>query len=314
MRILPIVLLTLIAVHSGGGKKQAKKAKDKGPCGKPFLKELNGKCYYVAHKKLNWFGAQNNCLRKGLNLADVSSQEDFNAVVHYVTVQVGMDDYWFGGNDLQSEGRFQYISSGKLVRYMGEHGMVEATHRSNMDDCLEIRIRPNRTVVLDVNCQEKKFFVCEQNQGKCAVPTADSSDANGQHHSHEHLHHFHHDAGKKEKQEAGGKKAHSVESDSRPADNSNSTEIGVSKEKEAEGTTAGSEGQTTPEASTAGEGETTPAEGESTAAPDAAASATPAEGATAAVPAPGAEATTAATAASAAEGAAAPETTPAPAA
>ncbi|XP_037712907.1 uncharacterized protein LOC119549178 [Drosophila subpulchrella] len=318
MRILPIVLLTLIAVHSGCGKKQSKKAKDKGPCGKPFLKELNGKCYYVAHKKLNWFGAQNNCLRKGLNLADVSTQEDFEAVVHYVTVQVGMDDYWFGGNDLQLEGRFQYISSGKLVRYMGEHGMVEATHRSNMDDCLEIRIRPNRTVVLDVNCQEKKFFVCEQNQGKCAIPTADSSDAKGQHHSHEHLHHFHHDAGKKENDKLEeGKKAHSVESDSRPADNSNSTEIGVSKETEAEGTTAGGEGETTPEggkdgATTAGEGGTTPAEGaagESTAAPDAAA--TTAEGATEASAAPGAEVTT--PAAAAPEAGAAPET-PAPAA
>ncbi|XP_017012572.2 uncharacterized protein lectin-46Ca [Drosophila takahashii] len=319
MRILPIVLLTLMAVHSGCGRKQSKKAKDKGPCGgKSFLKELNGKCYYVAIKKLNWFGAQNNCLRKGLNLADVSTAEEFKALTHHMAVQVGMDDYWFGGNDLQTEGRFQYISSGKLVRYMGDYGMVEATHRSNMDDCLEIRIRPNRTVVLDVNCQEKKYFVCEQSQQKCAIPTADS-DAAGQHHSHEHLHHFHHDAGKKDKHEGAGKKEQSVESDSRPADNSNSTEIGVSKEAEAEGTTAGGEGETTTAAggttkvaekdgaTTAAGGQTTPAD--ATAEPVAATeapAATPAEGATTA-----AEEATPAAETPATEAAAAAET-PAP--
>lgn len=52
MRILPIVILTLMTVHSGCGKKQSKKEKDKGPCGKPYLRELNGKCFYVGIKKV----------------------------------------------------------------------------------------------------------------------------------------------------------------------------------------------------------------------------------------------------------------------
>lgn len=54
MRILPIVILTLMTVHSGCGKKQSKKEKDKGPCGKPYLRELNGKCFYVGIKKVTW--------------------------------------------------------------------------------------------------------------------------------------------------------------------------------------------------------------------------------------------------------------------
>ncbi|EDX06395.1 uncharacterized protein LOC6733766 [Drosophila simulans] len=329
MRILPIVILTLMAVHSGCGKKQSKKEKDKGPCGKPYLKELNGKCFYVGIKKINWFGAQNNCLRKGLNLADVSTVEDFKAVVHYVTSQVGFDDFWFGGNDLQSEGRFKYISSGKLVRYLGDSNIVEPTQRSNLDDCLEIRIRPNVTVVLDVNCQEKKYFICEQNQVKCAVPAEDSGD--GQKHSHEHLHHFHHDAGQKDKQETGIKEQ-SVESDSRPADNSNSTEIGESKEKEAEGASTPGDGGGTTEPvfengmENAGEpiaeqdqtvppGGTGPppaadATGAATPAPDAAA----AEGATPAAAAPPAEGAPAAEAATPAPAAPEGEATPAPAA
>ncbi|EDW89552.1 CCR4-NOT transcription complex subunit 3 [Drosophila yakuba] len=313
MRILPIVILALMAVHSGCGKKQGKKAKDKGPCGKPYLKELNGKCFYVGVKKINWFGAQNNCLRKGLNLADVSTVEDFNAVVHYMTSQLGYDDFWFGGNDLQSEGRFKYISNGKLVRYMGVSPIVEPTQRSNLDDCLEIRIRPNVTVVLDVNCQEKKYFICEQNQLKCAVPAADSGD--GQKHSHEHLHHFHHDAGKKEKQEAGIKEQ-SVESDSRPADNSNSTEIGVSEEKKTEGAPSGGDGGGTTEpvfengmgnagATNAEEAQTVPPAGGASAS-------TAAEGTEAATPAP--DAATPAAGAPAEGTPAAEGATPAPAA
>ncbi|XP_017045250.1 uncharacterized protein LOC108090869 [Drosophila ficusphila] len=311
MRILPILILALMAIHSGSARRQSKRTKDKGPCGKPFLKEINGKCYYVAVKKINWFGAQNNCLRKGLNLADVSTPEDFHALVRHMEAQVGMDDFWFGGNDLQTEGRFTYISSGRLVRYMGDDGMVEPTHRSNMDDCLEIRIRPNRTVVLDVNCQEKKYFVCERSQEKCAVPAEETS-GDGQHHSHEHLHHFHHDAAKKEKQEAGTERP-SVESDSRPADNSNSTEVGSSEEAEGGEVGAGTDAEAGAEgAAPAGEGGA-PAEGGAAEGAEGAGT-EPAEGAaTTAPPAEGAAAGTAAPA----EGAATPAgeaTTPAAAA
>ncbi|KAH8234190.1 hypothetical protein KR038_003217 [Drosophila bunnanda] len=241
MRILSILIFTWVVAHLDqvSGKKALRKGSKKGgPCGKPFLKQVNGRCYYMGTKKINWFGAQNNCLRKELNLADVGTPGDFKAITDFLKSEFGNEDYWIGGNDLDDEGHFNYISSGRLIHYMGDSGMVEPTLRSNMDDCLELRIRTNTTVMMDVNCHDKKYFICENSQPKCAQPTADDLEEN-QRHSHEHLHHFHHDAGKKEKPEA-AKREEEVESDSRPLDNSNSTEIGTSAEME---TTTGDPGE-----------------------------------------------------------------------
>ncbi|XP_068146313.1 brain acid soluble protein 1-like [Drosophila tropicalis] len=177
-------------------------------------------------KKMNWFGAQNNCLRKGLNLADLATPGAYNGVLYFLRKRGNMEDFWFGGNDLHSEGQFTYISNGRMVEYMGgTDGGIESTHRSNLDDCLEVRLRENNTLVTDDNCQEKQYFICEKNAIECATPTS-TSEAETKH-SHEHLHHFHHDAAKRE---AAGTDKESVESDSRPADNTNSTEVGTSQE------------------------------------------------------------------------------------
>ncbi|KAH8324739.1 hypothetical protein KR074_012108 [Drosophila pseudoananassae] len=323
MRILPILVLILIVLDPDQvlakrkkGKQKEGKDKNTGPCGKSYLRELHGKCYYMSNKKINWFGAQNNCLRKDLNLADLSTPEDFKAVVEYLRGFLGADDYWFGGNDLQIEGRFTYISTGRVVRYYGDLGLVEPTFRSNLDDCLQLRIRDNRTVVLDDNCGEKKYFVCQKSEQKCVYPTADAEEGDGQHHSHEHLHHFHHDAGKGEANKDQGTHPENVESDSRPLDNSNSTEIGESPEDEpGAATKIPSEGETTsPEGEGAG-GSTGASGTDSTATTATAAGegSTAAAGATAATQAPGAAGTeTAAPAAGATTATAAPAA-PAPA-
>ncbi|XP_030374781.1 activating transcription factor 7-interacting protein 1 [Scaptodrosophila lebanonensis] len=237
MRFLHIVILAFIIAYPDEvflernvkrGSKKEKKENLNGPCGKRYLRQINGKCYYFAMKKMNWFGAQNNCLRKGLNLADLSTSEEFKAITNFLRTRGNMEDYWFGGNDLQSEGRFTYISNGRVVRYLGDSSVVEPTHRSNLDDCLEVRLRENNTLVTDDNCQEKQFFVCEKSDLKCAQPTNDREGE--KHHSHEHLHHFHHDAAK------GGSNQAGVESDSRPVDNPHTAEVGESPEKDQEET------------------------------------------------------------------------------
>ncbi|XP_030242178.1 uncharacterized protein LOC108652891 [Drosophila navojoa] len=232
MRLLQIVILALIIVYpddvlSGkGSKTKQKKSKannksDLGPCGKRYLRQINGKCYYFAGKKMNWYGAQNNCLRKSLNLADIANKDDFDAVMKFLRSRGNMEDYWFGGNDLQTEGRYTYISTGRPVRYFGGAAAIEQTHRANFDDCLEVRLRYNGTTVTDDNCEEEQYFICQATELKCAQPTEDS--VGSQHHSHEHLHHFHHDPTKNE-DTGNATRTESLESDSRPIDNSNSAQ------------------------------------------------------------------------------------------
>lgn len=138
---------------------------------------------------MNWYGALNNCLRKGLTLADLSNPKDFYGAIDFLSSKGNTEDFWFGGNDLQTEGRFQYISNGRLVRYYGNYSVVEPAEHSECDDCLEVRIRSNITVVADDNCLERQYFICSERY--CDEVTAKKP----RHHSHEHLHHFHHDIG-----------------------------------------------------------------------------------------------------------------------
>jgi len=74
---------------------------------------------------MNWYGALNNCLRKGLTLADLSNPKDFYGAIDFLSSKGNTEDFWFGGNDLQTEGRYQYISNGRLVRYYGNYSVVE---------------------------------------------------------------------------------------------------------------------------------------------------------------------------------------------
>ncbi|XP_002006727.2 uncharacterized protein LOC6580930 [Drosophila mojavensis] len=158
-------------------------------CPRRYLRRINGKCYYFSVKKLNWFGALNNCLRKGLTLADLSNPRDFNGAVEFLSSKGNTEDFWFGANDLQTEGRFQYISNGRLVRYFSNYSLVGESEHSKCDDCLEVRIRNNMTVVAADNCLERQYFICSERYCDFAEGTKK------RHHSHEHLHHFHHDIG-----------------------------------------------------------------------------------------------------------------------
>ncbi|KAH8297341.1 hypothetical protein KR044_010556, partial [Drosophila immigrans] len=180
-------LIAIIAVLSVLLREQL--ASSTTGCPRRYLRRINGKCYYFSVKKMNWFGALNNCLRKGLTLADLSNSGDFSGAVDFLSSKGNTEDFWFGGNDLQTEGRHQYISNGRLVRYYGNYSILWASESSQCDDCLEVRIRSNLTVVASENCLERQYFICSERY------CDDVDDKKPRHHSHEHLHHFHHDVG-----------------------------------------------------------------------------------------------------------------------
>ncbi|XP_030554735.1 skin secretory protein xP2 [Drosophila novamexicana] len=275
-------------------------------CPRRYLRRINGKCYYFSVKKMNWYGALNNCLRKGLTLADLSNARDFNGAVEFLSSKGNTEDFWFGANDLQTEGRFQYISNGRLVRYFSNYSIVEPAEHSECDDCLEVRIRNNLTVVADDNCLERQYFICSERY-------CDVAASKPRHHSHEHLHHFHHDIG--EASEAEGEKELNNQSpekiEEQQTDNNESEEAANAETPDnddderalaiegGKGTTPTAEEGETPAAGAAppAEGGVTPAAG---AAPSAKGEKTPAPGA--APPVVGGEPAPAAGAAPPAEG------------
>ncbi|EDW60496.2 uncharacterized protein Dvir_GJ21514 [Drosophila virilis] len=271
------IIIAIIAVLSVLHRDQLL-ATAKG-CPRRYLRRINGKCYYFSVKKMNWYGALNNCLRKGLTLADLSNARDFYGAVEFLSSKGNTEDFWFGANDLQTEGRFQYISNGRLVRYFSNYSIVEPAEHSECDDCLEVRIRNNLTVVADDNCLERQYFICSERYCDVAI-------SKPRHHSHEHLHHFHHDIG--EASEPEGEKELNIQSpdqiEEQQTDNNESEEAANAETPENDdgGREMAAEGgkDTTP---TAEEGETPaagaapPAEGGAGAAPPAEGGVTPAE-------------------------------------
>ncbi|XP_016927383.3 uncharacterized protein lectin-46Cb [Drosophila suzukii] len=216
-------------------------------CPRRYLRRINGKCYYFSVKKMNWFGALNNCLRKGLTLADLSNQRDFDGAVGFLSGLGNTEDFWFGGNDLYHEGRFQYISNGRLVRYYSNFSNVLPMEHSECDDCLEVRIRSQISMVSADNCQERQYFICSERY---------CQDADGgkkpKHHSHEHLHHFHHDIGESadgEVEEENHERQSPIESGSTERDEPDSEAaagaVDVPDVLESESETPGPEGATT---------------------------------------------------------------------
>ncbi|XP_016968110.2 uncharacterized protein LOC108036457 [Drosophila biarmipes] len=279
------------------------------PCPRRYLRRINGKCYYFSVKKMNWFGALNNCLRKGLTLADLSNQRDFDGAVGFLSGLGNTEDFWFGGNDLYHEGRFQYISNGRLVRYYSNFSNVLPMEHSECDDCLEVRIRSQITMVSADNCQERQYFICSERY---------CQDADGgkkpKHHSHEHLHHFHHDIGESadgEVEEENHERQPPIESGSteREEPDSEAAAGAVDVPDVLETETPGHEGETTTGA-TGGSEATAAAGGSETTAAGAAAGAAGGETTAAAGAAAGAEGAT--TAAGAETTAAAAAETPAP--
>jgi len=72
--------------------------------------------------QMNWFGALNNCLRKGLTLADLSNQRDFDG-------DIGPDP------DLQA-----VVQVGSLSR-LHNIGVAHVAHQFTAADVLEAPLR-----------------------------------------------------------------------------------------------------------------------------------------------------------------------------
>ncbi|XP_017027606.1 uncharacterized protein lectin-46Cb [Drosophila kikkawai] len=241
-------------------------------CSQRYLRRINGKCYYFSVSKLNWFGALNNCLRKGLTLADLSNSRDFDGAIGFMSSLGNTEDFWFGGNDLYHEGRFQYISNGRLVRYYSNFSNVLPAEHSECDDCLEVRIRDKMNMVAAENCLERQYFICSERY--CDPNSIDKK--RPKHHSHEHLHHFHHDIGDDGDSEGEGEDNAGmafkenmlpIASASKEETNNSEVDIGAAElpttlapaeeETLTSTTTAGGEGETESTTTTpAGEGET----------------------------------------------------------
>ncbi|XP_078333621.1 perlucin-like protein isoform X2 [Crassostrea virginica] len=130
---------------------------------RPFWKSYNGSCYYFGTKKATWPEAEAYCWSMNARLVEIETEAESNYLEYQLRAIYQHDHdheaaYWLGGNDIEMEGLFNWVKSGKYVTYTDwTPGQPD---NANDEDCMELRgvfyYHWN-----DFQCNVPQRFICE---------------------------------------------------------------------------------------------------------------------------------------------------------
>ncbi len=78
------------------------------PSGYTPVSGLSG-CYKYQSTPMNWFEAEKSCNIAGGHLTSITSSSEDNGLYQYYVVALNYYDFWIGGNDISSDGRWSWI-------------------------------------------------------------------------------------------------------------------------------------------------------------------------------------------------------------
>ncbi|XP_060084594.1 perlucin-like [Ylistrum balloti] len=142
------------------------------PICKHSFVNLGGSCYKGVKVAATWPEALAYCEVFGAELAIITSQEEQTAIEGYLgslnDPEYGSDkyhQYWFGANDIITEGDWKWAVTAKSLNYTNWHN----GHPDNGGDdsdydeehCAEMS-QKNNWQWNDNGCEEEKHFLCEK--------------------------------------------------------------------------------------------------------------------------------------------------------
>ncbi|XP_016978380.1 accessory gland protein Acp29AB-like [Drosophila rhopaloa] len=79
------------------------------------FERIGTRLFYIEHKlKVNWRTAEKICMEIGGHLAAFENNQEYNAI----TAKLSKSNYWLGINDLDRQGTFISLASGKRAPYL----------------------------------------------------------------------------------------------------------------------------------------------------------------------------------------------------
>ncbi|KAH8263440.1 hypothetical protein KR044_009196, partial [Drosophila immigrans] len=136
-------------------KPQDEKRPQDIPPGPPFQK-IGSKYYYIEEsEEVNWFGAVHRCLAMGGHLVSIQNLDEFNAIKEKLQAY---KDYWIDINDLDKEGEFISIATGRKAAYFNWQES-EPNNAANNEDCGELYFAVNYRMN-DDTCNKEQLFIC----------------------------------------------------------------------------------------------------------------------------------------------------------
>ncbi|KAH8263441.1 hypothetical protein KR044_009197, partial [Drosophila immigrans] len=122
-----------------------------------LYQKIGSKYYYIEEsEEISWFGAVNKCLQFDGHLVSIENVDELNAIRKKLQPN---KDYWIDINDLNKEGEFTSIATGRKATYFDWH-KSEPNNANKNEDCVEL-FSVEKHQMNDNRCDKKKLFICE---------------------------------------------------------------------------------------------------------------------------------------------------------
>ncbi|XP_058262267.1 CD209 antigen-like protein A [Hemibagrus wyckioides] len=112
--------------------------------------------YYFSTVEKGWTDSREDCLKKGSDLVIIRSSEE----QEYIIKQLGEKKAWIGLNYNVSESDWKWVDSSALSKTYWAKG--EPNNNGGNEQCVEIWTYTDLNGWNDVNCNNKKNWICEK--------------------------------------------------------------------------------------------------------------------------------------------------------
>ncbi|KAL4225862.1 hypothetical protein ACF0H5_013851 [Mactra antiquata] len=124
---------------------------------------FKGSYYFVQNEQLSWIEAKEFCESKSGFLVDIKTEEEQRFVESLIDAGSYPVGVWTGGNDLQTEGTFQwldntYISAG-FMNWIGTNQGFSGN--GGEDDCMHVSPKSMLYKWVDLDCSITIQSICE---------------------------------------------------------------------------------------------------------------------------------------------------------
>ncbi|XP_045161425.2 serine-rich adhesin for platelets-like [Mercenaria mercenaria] len=102
----------------------------------PLFRQYGSYCYELRLTLGNWFEAQRDCVSRGGELAVIQNEEVQERVFNLTTSLQYKTDVWIGLQDLNLEGRWEWVNGEKLAKTSFNKGILINPVLSDAQDCV----------------------------------------------------------------------------------------------------------------------------------------------------------------------------------
>lgn len=122
------------------------------------FQKIGSTYYYISkNSKRNWHEALATCKKFGSNLINIESKKEYDAVIRQLE---SPSDYWIALNDIDKEGHFVSITTGKEAPYLNwDKG--EPNNLGGNENCAHLRYMSDKYVMNDRDCTFRHEFICK---------------------------------------------------------------------------------------------------------------------------------------------------------